>query len=61
MARSKRGEGLVCLGVYISESDHSQLKQLAEQKKDRLGVRVTISDEVRAAIKEYLAHTGKKK
>lgn len=61
MARSKRGKGLVCLGVYISESDHSQLKQLAEQKKDRLGVRVTISDEVRAAIKEYLTHAGKKK
>lgn len=61
MARSRQDEGLVCLGVYITKSDHAQLKELAEQKKSKLGVRVTLSDEVRAAIKEYLAYTGKKK
>lgn len=61
MARSKQREGLICLGAYIPKSDHAQLKKLAEQKAAKLGVSVTLSDEVRAAIKEHLAHSGKGK
>lgn len=54
MAKSKRDDGQICLGVYIPLDDHEQLKRIAESKKQELGVRVTLSDVIRLAIGEYL-------
>ena len=54
MAKSKRDDGYMCLGVYITLDDHEKLKQVAASKKAELGVRVTLSDVVRLAIGEYL-------
>lgn len=54
MAKSKRDDGLICLGVYIPIDDHDRLKQIAANKKQELGVRITLSDVIRLAIGEYI-------
>lgn len=54
MAKSKRDDGLICLGVYIPLDDHEKLKQIVASKKQGLGVRVTLSDVIRLAIGEYI-------
>ena len=44
----------VCIGVHIPKELHAQVGVVAEKKKKQTGMRYTLSDIVRIALKEYL-------
>lgn len=46
--RNKIGDNTICLGVYVPKITHAQLVAIAKEKE------LTLSDIIRAAIREYI-------
>lgn len=54
--RNKIGDNAICLGVYVPKITHAQLVAIAKEKE------LTLSDIIRAAIREYInKEKGRKK
>lgn len=49
----------ICIGVHIPVEQHANLQEEANIKAAETGVRHTLSDIVRIAIKDYFAKKGK--